>query len=134
MKKFYLKRNLFVRKSVYINKVNVLKEMTSTEEIILWAVWRLGDDAYGVTIRKIVSKSIKRIFPYGTLYSVLAKLTRMEYVRKVVGDPAPIRGGRRKNYYRITKKGKEALKGALDLKKKLWDKENELALIKEISR
>ena len=111
-----------------------MKDMTSTEEIILWAVWRLGESAYGVTIRKIVSRSLKRIFPYGTLYSVLAKLTRMAYVTKVVGDPAPIRGGRRKNYYRITKKGKEALKGALDLKKKLWDKENELALIKEISQ
>lgn len=121
-------------KTYILKKRNVLKDMTSTEEIILWAVWRLGDDAYGVTIRKTVSKSLKRIFPYGTLYSVLAKLTRVEYVVKVVGDPASIRGGRRKNYYRITKKGKEALKGALDLKKKLWDRENELALIKEISR
>jgi len=108
--------------------------MTSTEEIILWAVWRLGESAYGVTIRKMVSKSLHKIFPYGTLYSTLAKLTRMAYVTKVVGDPAPIRGGRRKNYHCITKKGKEALKGALDLKKKLWDEENELALTKEIFR
>ena len=111
-----------------------MKDITSTEEIILWAVWRLSDNAYGVTIRKMVSKSLHKIFPYGTLYGTLAKLTRMDYVIKVVGDPAPTRGGRRKNYYRITKKGKEALKGALDLKKKLWDKDNELALTKEISR
>jgi len=53
-----------------------MKDLDLIEEMILWAVWRLGDNAYGVTIRKQLSERTGRLFPYGTLYGVLAKLTR----------------------------------------------------------
>ncbi|NOR14341.1 MAG: hypothetical protein GQ544_01415 [Candidatus Aminicenantes bacterium] len=105
-----------------------MKDLTLTEEMILWAVWKLEANAYGVTIRKQVSKRTGRIFPYGTLYGILAKLCRKEYVIKRVSDPTSIRGGRSRNYYSITHQGREALKTALKLKKTLWDEESELAL------
>ena len=50
-----------------------MKDLTLTEEMILWAVWKLKTNAYGVTIRKQVSERTGRIFPYGTLYGILAK-------------------------------------------------------------
>jgi DNA-binding PadR family transcriptional regulator len=105
-----------------------MKDLTLTEELILWAVWKLEDNAYGVTIRKQVSERTGRIFPYGTLYGILAKLCRKAFVLKSVSDPTPIRGGRSRNYYRLTSRGREALKAALELKKTLWDEESELAL------
>lgn len=108
-----------------------MKDLTLTEEMILWAVWKLDTNAYGVTIRKQVSERTGRTFPYGTLYGILAKLCRKKYVIKRISDPTPIRGGRSRNYYRITFHGREALRAAMELKKTLWDEESELALDKK---
>ncbi|MGB6867284.1 MAG: helix-turn-helix transcriptional regulator [Candidatus Aminicenantaceae bacterium] len=105
-----------------------MKDLTLTEEMILWAVWKLKANAYGVTIRKQVSERTGRIFPYGTLYGILAKLCRKRFVTKSTSDPSPIRGGRSRNYYTITSQGQAALKAAMELKKTLWDEESELAL------
>jgi DNA-binding PadR family transcriptional regulator len=105
-----------------------MKDLSLIEELVLWAVLKLEGDAYGVTIRRKVSRAAGKNFPYGTLYSVLAKLTRMGYVRKVVGDPSPVRGGRSRNYYRISPGGREALRRTLTLRRRLWDEESQLAL------
>lgn len=109
-------------------KAIIMKDLTLTEEMFLLAVWKLKDNAYGVTIRKYVSKETKRIYPYGTLYSALDKLARKGYLTKTVSDPTPERGGRSRNYYNITPEGISALRTALELKKKMWDEATELAL------
>lgn len=105
-----------------------MKDLDLTEEMILWAVWRLGDNAYGVTIRKQLSERTGRLFPYGTLYGVLAKLTRNGFVAKTTGNPSPVRGGRSRNYYAVTEQGLQALKAALELKQILWDRESQIDL------
>ena len=107
-----------------------MKDLNLTEEMVLWAVWRLKDDAYGVTIRDHLSLKTGRRQPYGTLYSALAKLEKLGYARKTIGDPSPTRGGRSKNYYRVTPYGIAALKSAVELKTTLWDRESVLALEK----
>jgi PadR family transcriptional regulator len=107
-----------------------MKDLNLTEEMILWAVWRLKDNAYGVTIRDHLRRKTGRRYPYGTLYSALAKLEKLGYARKSVADPSPVRGGRSKNYYRVTPAGIAALKNAVELKTTLWDKESVLALEK----
>ncbi len=107
-----------------------MKSLNATEEMILWAVWKLKDKAYGVSIRSHLVRSTGRKHPYGTLYSTLAKLDRLGYVTKTVTDPNPVRGGRSKNYYRITSAGIAALKAAAELKTRLWDKDSVLALNK----
>jgi PadR family transcriptional regulator PadR len=107
-----------------------VKDLNLTEEMVLWAVWRLKDDAYGVTIRDHLFRKTGRRCPYGTLYSALAKLERLGFTRKTVADPSPVRGGRSKNFYRITTYGLAALKAAFELKTTLWDKESALALEK----
>jgi PadR family transcriptional regulator PadR len=107
-----------------------MKDLTLTEEMVLLAVWKLKDNAYGVTIRKQVSRSTNRIFPYGTLYSVLDKLTKSRFVTKRVSDPIAKRGGRSRNYYTITPDGISALKEAMRLKTSLWDEKTIQALSK----
>ena len=98
--------------------------------MLLLTVWKLKEDAYGVTIRQHVSQETGRIFPYGTLYSALDKLVRMGYLSKITGDPTPERGGRRKYFYHITQEGIEALKNALKLKLILWDVETQMTIKK----
>jgi DNA-binding PadR family transcriptional regulator len=107
-----------------------MKDLTLTEEMFLLAVWKLKDNAYGVTIRQYVVKETGRNYPIGTIYSALDKMTRKGYLRKTVGDPIPERGGRSKNYYHITKEGVNALKAAIKLKKLLWDSQTVMALNK----
>lgn len=107
-----------------------MKDLALAEEMVLLAIWKLKNNAYGVTIRKQVSKSTNRVFPYGTLYSVLDKLSKKRLITKIVSDPLPRRGGRSRNYYRVTRDGIFALKAALKLKKSLWDEKTITALNK----
>lgn len=107
-----------------------MKDLSLTEEMFLLAVWKLKEDAYGVTIRQFVARETGRNYPIGTIYSALDKLARKGYLRKTVGDPTPERGGRSKNYYHITKNGIKGLKTAMELKNLLWDPQTEMALHK----
>jgi DNA-binding PadR family transcriptional regulator len=107
-----------------------MKDLTLAEEMVLLAIWKLKDNAYGVTIRKQVSRSTNRVFPYGTLYSILDKLTKRRLITKTVSNPIPRRGGRSRNYYAITTEGVSALKVAWQLKKSLWDEKTTAALNK----
>ena len=107
-----------------------MKDLNLTEEMVLLAVWKLNEDAYGVKIRQRISRETGRSFPYGTLYSTLEKMEKKGFLRMTLGDPLPQRGGRRKHYYSITPAGISALKTALSLRKILWDTETEKALLK----
>ena len=107
-----------------------MKDLNLTEEMFLLAVWKLKENAYGVTIRQHISRETGRTYPYGTLYSALDKLVRNGYLRKTEGEPSAERGGRRKFYYHITEQGILALQSAMELKRLLWDRDTEMALSK----
>jgi len=101
-------------------KVVTLKDLTLSQLIILLSVWRLEDNAYGVTIRKKAAELTGRKYPYGTLYGFLDFLFKKGYVNKATGAPTQKRGGRRKILYRITPSGLKAIKAARDLQATLW--------------
>ena len=98
-----------------------MKELTKTEEILLLAIWRLKDDAYGVKIRQYVSQIIGKEFTYGNLYSALSQLAKKKYVKKSLGEPTPDRRGRRKIFYTISAIGLKALKAAREMNQKMWE-------------
>ncbi len=91
------------------------------EEVYLLSIWELKDNAYGVTIKKKVSKKTGKILSYGGLYFVLAQLAKKGLVAKSTGEPTHKRGGRRKHYYSLTQKGKRALQATHEYQKSLWD-------------
>jgi DNA-binding PadR family transcriptional regulator len=97
-----------------------MKELTKTEEILLLAIWRLKDNAYGVKIRKHVSQILGKDFTYGNLYSALNQLSQKKYVRKTLGEPTPDRRGRRKIFYTVSPEGSKALKTAREMNEKMW--------------
>ncbi len=104
-----------------------MKELTVAEEIILTAILRLEDNAYGVAIRKKVAEVTQKEFIYGTLYNLLDQLVRKGYVSKSRGAPTPERGGRSKIYYALTPSGVEAPQDAHRLHKKIWEDLPDLA-------
>ena len=91
------------------------------EEVYLLSIWELNDNAYGVTIKKKVSNKTGTILSYGGLYFMLSQLVKKGLVTKNAGEPTHKRGGRRKYYYSLTKKGKNALQATYEHQKSLWE-------------
>ena len=83
------------------------------EEIILSALLMLEGSSHGAPLRNKVIELSKKEIVYGTLYNLLEVLIRKGYVTSRKSDPKPIRGGRSKTIYKITKKGKTALEETL---------------------
>ncbi len=102
-------------------------EITLHEQMILLSVWRLQDDAYGVTLRENVREITGREIHYGTLYNTLNKLVGKALVRTRTGEPTGERGGRRKIFYELTPRGKASLRKARELQKAMWSGISDLA-------
>ena len=107
------------------------KLLTLSESILMLAIWRLKDNAYGVTIRKKITELTNITYSYGTLYSALDQLVRKDYVSKSQGGSTPERGGRSKIYYRLSDDGIMALKKARIIQKAIWDGISDVTLENE---
>ena len=105
-----------------------MKNLTLSEIIFMLAIWRLEENAYGVTIRKHIAQVTGKIYTHGTLYSALDQLFKKGYVTKSVGPPTPERGGRSKIYYRLSPEGIKALRAARQLQREIWKGIPELTL------
>jgi PadR family transcriptional regulator PadR len=108
-----------------------MKDLTKIEEMLLVAIWHLGEKAYGVKIRQYVSAVVGKELTYGHLYSALNQLVIKKYVTKSVGQTPAKRMGRPRIFYSISPAGVHALKAALELNEKLWSGISRLALERE---
>jgi DNA-binding PadR family transcriptional regulator len=91
------------------------------EQLILLAVLRLGDGAYGVTIRAELAERGGRNVAPGALYTALERLEAKRVITSRMGDPTPQRGGRAKRYVTVTPVGKEALARAVQAYERLLE-------------
>jgi len=79
------------------------------EQIVLLAILRLGENAYGVTIREEIIARTEREPSPGALYVTLDRLEEKGLVRSQFGDPTPQRGGRAKRFFSVNAKGVESI-------------------------
>ncbi|MGA8501306.1 MAG: helix-turn-helix transcriptional regulator [Candidatus Sulfotelmatobacter sp.] len=79
------------------------------EHIVILAVLRLGDRAYGVTVRQEIEFRTKREVSIGAVYATLDRLEAKGYVKSYLGDPTPERGGRSKRFFHVAAKGVAAV-------------------------
>jgi PadR family transcriptional regulator PadR len=79
------------------------------EQIVLLAILRLGDSAYGVTIGAEIAACTRREPAPGALYTTLDRLEDKGLVTSRLGDPTPQRGGRAKRYFVLNSKGLAAI-------------------------
>lgn len=79
------------------------------EQIVLLAILRLGENAYGVTIRNEIAECTGREPAPGALYTTVDRMEEKGLVQSWLGDPTPQRGGRAKRYIKVTKKGRAAV-------------------------
>ena len=97
-----------------------MKLLSRSEEVVLLSIWRLQDEAYGVSIRKQASEATGRDWSIGALYAPLHRLEKKGYVQTHKGEPVSKRGGRSKVYYHLTPAGKQALLAIKHVHETLW--------------
>jgi len=90
------------------------------ELMVLLAVVRLGEDAYGVPISKELLILARREVALGSIYAALDRLEQKAFVTSALGDPTPERGGRAKRYFRPTPTGLRALRMTRTARINLW--------------
>ena len=90
------------------------------EQIVLLAVIRLGEDAYGVPIRREIEDRTGRSLTVGALYRTFDRLEEKGYITSWFSDPIPERGGRSKRYFKLLPKGVQALSESRDMINRMW--------------
>jgi DNA-binding PadR family transcriptional regulator len=84
------------------------------EQLILFALVRIGPDAYGVSIRQEIEARTSRTISAGALYTALSRLETRGFVSSRLGEPTPQRGGKRKRHYSLRPAGQDALARTYD--------------------
>lgn len=86
------------------------------EELVLLAVGALKDEAYGVSIKEILTQKTGKKPSIGALHSALYRLEEKGYLSSTEGGATAERGGRRKKFYQITSTGQKILIEANELR------------------
>lgn len=79
------------------------------EQLLLFAVLRLGSQAYGVRIRQEIASQTGKDVAAGAVYTGLDRLQTRGFVTSEEAETTPSRGGRRRKYYRLQREGAVAL-------------------------
>lgn len=80
------------------------------EQLILFSVVKLGDQAYGGAIREAIEERTGRVVSSGAINTALGRLAEKRQVRSTIGDAEPGRVGRPRKYYALTPAGARALR------------------------
>lgn len=86
------------------------KSLGEFEIMVLAALMRLGDEAYGARIRQEIEKRTGRTVTVGAIYTTLSRMEEKGIVSSRLGPSTPERGGRPKRFFRITAHGTRAFR------------------------
>jgi DNA-binding PadR family transcriptional regulator len=90
----------------------VVPTLGEFEQLVLLALLRLGERAYGAAVRREIEQRAGRQLSISAVYTTLERLEQKGLVRSRVGEPTPERGGRRRKYFDLLPLGAKALKAA----------------------
>lgn len=106
-----------------------MRLLTGYEDIFLLTILKLKDNAYGVTIRREVSRISNREWSIGAIYDPLYRLEKKSFIESHLSHPNQERGGRSKRMFRVTEKGLEALLAYKKIRDGLWRETQKLAIL-----
>jgi DNA-binding PadR family transcriptional regulator len=95
-------------------------DLGDMEHLVLLAILRLGDEAYGIPILDEVAARSGREPSRATVYVALRRLEQKGLVTSRLGDSTPERGGRAKRYFRLRPAGLRALRESRAMFLSLW--------------
>jgi PadR family transcriptional regulator PadR len=84
--------------------------LTDFEFMILLAILRVRDDAYGVTIAREIEETAGRGVTLAAVYLALERLQQQGLVASTFGEATAERGGRAKKYFHVTGAGLRAVR------------------------
>jgi DNA-binding PadR family transcriptional regulator len=108
-----------------------MTELTKLEEQILLSVWRLQENAYGITIFKNITKITGKKMAIGGIYFPLERLVKRGFLKAFKGEPTAVRGGQSKRYYLLTEEGFKLLQKSKATHAAFWDGLPEFSHTKE---
>lgn len=79
--------------------------LSNFELMVLLAVMRLGDGAYGVPITNEIESHRGKAVSIGAVYAALERLEAKDFLRSTLGEATAKRGGKAKRYFQITERG-----------------------------
>jgi DNA-binding PadR family transcriptional regulator len=90
------------------------------EQVVMLAIARLEEDAYGMSIRREIEDRGGRSLSIGAVYATLERLEDKGLVRSYEREPQEGRDGRPRRFFQLTKGGVSALEVAADLHARMW--------------
>ncbi|MEQ8524316.1 PadR family transcriptional regulator [Gracilimonas sp.] len=102
--------------------------LSRMEELILLSVWKLQDEAYGLEIRLHLSEILDHDLSVGAVYVPLKRLKKRGFLDSWDSEPTEERGGRSKRFYKLSKKGLNALQQVRTVQENAWSDLPDLGL------
>jgi PadR family transcriptional regulator PadR len=90
------------------------------ELLVMLALLRVGDDAYGVPIGKELEEALGREVALARVYAALDRLEAKRLVTSWLGEPTAARGGRAKRHFAATAEGLRQVRRAQQALTTLW--------------
>jgi DNA-binding PadR family transcriptional regulator len=94
--------------------------LTDFELMILIAILRVGEHAYGVPIARELEETGRRSVLLGAVYAALDRMEKQGLVSSKLGEPTAQRGGKAKRFFGVTSKGVRAVKDTQRALTALW--------------
>jgi DNA-binding PadR family transcriptional regulator len=94
--------------------------LTDFEIMILLAIIRIGDEAYGVPVAREIETTPGRVVQLPAIYAALDRLTAQGLVESRLGDATAQRGGRAKKYFSLTPTGLGSVRDTRKALTALW--------------
>src|SRR5579859_4929544 len=90
------------------------------EMMVLLALIRLGEEAYGVPISREIEECTGREAALGSVYAALERLEEKGLAGSRMGDPTAERGGRAKKFFFVTEEGMRDLRATQRALVTMW--------------
>lgn len=94
--------------------------LTDFEFMVLLAVLRVGEEAYGVPIAREIEQTAGRKVIVAAVYASLVRLQEKGLVSSTIGEPTQERGGRAKRFFKVTAKGLRSIRETQRAFTALW--------------
>ena len=94
--------------------------LSRIEEILLLSIWKLKDNAFGISIIEQVEQDTGSKWLSGSIYGALNRLKKNDLITVARTEQSPERVGHPRIYYKLTPFGMDRLIAAQKVTKSIW--------------
>ena len=113
-------------KDVLYKREDMKKYLTRKEELVLLAIFRMEEEAYLVNVRQYLNSHTGKRWTVGNVYVALDRMNKLGFLNCYLGPPNAQRGGKAVQYYKLSRKGYDALLEIKKVNEVMWEGFNRL--------